>query len=277
MSLRKITSLTAMLAFGVMLLTSIILYIVPQGRVAYWADWHLWGLDKEQWGAIHINTGILFLLALGLHTYYNWKSIVAYLKNRAKALKILTPNFNAALVVTLAVVLGTFFQVPPFSTILDISAGIKETAAVNYGEPPYGHAELSNLESFTQKMNLDLAGSLKQLESAGFAGVDPKVPLKEIAKANGVSPQRLYTEMQKAAAPRSAAQGQRMPASPVPGLGKRPLAEVLTAYGMEGEAIIKQLAAKGIRASLTATMKEVAEMNQASPIDIYDAIRALQQ
>jgi hypothetical protein len=147
----------------------------------------------------------------------------------------------------------------------------------NYGEPPYGHAELSNLESFTQKMNLDLAGSLKQLESAGFAGVDPKVPLKEIAKANGVSPQRLYTEMQKAAAPRSAAQGQRMPASPVPGLGKRPLAEVLTAYGMEGEAIIKQLAAKGIRASLTATMKEVAEMNQASPIDIYDAIRALQQ
>lgn len=35
MSLRKITSLTAMLAFVVMLLTSIILYIVPQGRVAY--------------------------------------------------------------------------------------------------------------------------------------------------------------------------------------------------------------------------------------------------
>ena len=101
MSLRKITSLTAMLAFGVMLLTSIILYIVPQGRVAYWADWHLWGLDKEQWGAIHINTGILFLLALGLHTYYKWKSIMAYLKNRAKAPKILTPNFNAALVVTL--------------------------------------------------------------------------------------------------------------------------------------------------------------------------------
>jgi hypothetical protein len=39
MKLRKITSLTALLSFVLMLVTSIILYIVPQGRVAYWADW----------------------------------------------------------------------------------------------------------------------------------------------------------------------------------------------------------------------------------------------
>ena len=33
--IRRITSLTASMAFILMLLTSIILYIVPQGRVAY--------------------------------------------------------------------------------------------------------------------------------------------------------------------------------------------------------------------------------------------------
>ncbi|MEJ2641158.1 MAG: DUF4405 domain-containing protein [Desulfosarcinaceae bacterium] len=275
MNLRKITSLTAMLAFGVMLLTSIVLYIIPQGRVAYWADWHLWGLDKDQWGAIHINTGILFLLAIALHTYYNWKSITAYLKNRTRELKIFTPNFNAALVITLAVVLGTHFQLPPFSTLLNISAGIKATAAVKYGEPPYGHAELSNLESLTKKTNLDFAGGLKQLERAGFSVADPKASLKEIASANGVSPQRLYAEMQKAAPPKSAARSSQMPASPVPGLGKRQLAELLAAYGMEGETIIKQLASKGIEASLTATVKEVAELNKVTSLDIYDAIRAL--
>jgi hypothetical protein len=276
MNLRKITSLTAMLAFVLMLLTSVILYIVPQGRVAYWADWHLWGLSKTQWGDIHINTGILFLLAIGLHTYYNWKSIMAYLKNKAKELKVLTPNFNAALAVVLVVVLGTFFHLPPFSTILGISEGIKDAAAVKYGEPPYGHAELSNLKSFTKKVKLDYDASLTQLKSAGFTIADPQAPLKEIAKANGVSPQQLYAEMQKAAAPQSAAEAQKMPESPTPGLGKRQLAEVLTTYGMEGEAIVKQLAAKGIQASLTATMKELAELNKVSPHDIYDAIRALQ-
>ncbi|MGB5619617.1 MAG: DUF4405 domain-containing protein [Desulfobacterales bacterium] len=73
MKIRKITSLTAGLAFIVMLVTSIILYVVPQGRVAYWADWKLWGLTKTDWGNIHINLGLLFLIALFLHIYYNWK------------------------------------------------------------------------------------------------------------------------------------------------------------------------------------------------------------
>ena len=71
MNIRKISSLTATLSFILMLPTAIILYIVPQGRIAYWADWHLWGLTKTQWGAIHINLGLLFLITLSLHIYYN--------------------------------------------------------------------------------------------------------------------------------------------------------------------------------------------------------------
>lgn len=72
MNMRKITSLTAALSFMLMVLTSVILYIVPQGRVAYWADWRLWGMSKTDWGNIHINLGLLFLLAGFLHIYYNF-------------------------------------------------------------------------------------------------------------------------------------------------------------------------------------------------------------
>jgi ABC-type antimicrobial peptide transport system permease subunit len=50
MKIRKITSLTAGLAFLVMLLTSVILYIVPAGRIAYWADWHFVGSYKNPMG-----------------------------------------------------------------------------------------------------------------------------------------------------------------------------------------------------------------------------------
>lgn len=48
--------------------------------MAYWADWRMGGLSKTQWGDIHINVGLLFLLALGLHIYYNWKPLMANLK-----------------------------------------------------------------------------------------------------------------------------------------------------------------------------------------------------
>jgi hypothetical protein len=109
--IRKITSLTAALAFILMVLTSIILYIVPQGRVAYWADWRLWGWTKTDWGNIHINLGLLFLIALFLHIYYNWKPLMSYLKDKAKQMKVLTPEFNVALAITVASIVGTYLLV----------------------------------------------------------------------------------------------------------------------------------------------------------------------
>ncbi|MGD8661539.1 MAG: DUF4405 domain-containing protein [Desulfobacterales bacterium] len=41
MNIRRITSLTALLSFVLLTITVVVLYIVPQGRVAYRADWHL--------------------------------------------------------------------------------------------------------------------------------------------------------------------------------------------------------------------------------------------
>ena len=150
MNIRRTVSLTAALAFVVMVLTSIILYIVPQGRVAYWADWRLMGLSKTQWGAVHINMGLLFLIALGLHVYYNWKPLTQYLKDRARNWKVFTPEFNLAALVVGVFTVGTLAGWPPFATILVIQDGIKDAAAEKYGEPPYGHAELSTLRIFAR-------------------------------------------------------------------------------------------------------------------------------
>lgn len=45
MNLRRLTSLTALTSFVLLLVTSVVVYLAPQGRVAYWADWRLWGLS----------------------------------------------------------------------------------------------------------------------------------------------------------------------------------------------------------------------------------------
>lgn len=49
---------------------------------------------------------------------------------------------------------------------------IKASATEKYGEPPYGHAERSSLKTLTQKMQLDLAGSMHLLEKTGYAAMD---------------------------------------------------------------------------------------------------------
>lgn len=279
MKLRKVTSLTAGLSFIVTLVTSVILYIVPQGRIAYWADWRLWGLSKEQWGNIHINTGLLFLLALGLHIYYNWTPIKNYLKNRTKHLVIFTRDFNIALILTLVCILGTHFELPPFSTILSVSDAIKDRAAENYGEPPYGHAELSSLKTFTKKLGLDLEQSITRIKAAGLVIEDENQTLIDISKTNKVPPNYIYQTISpgpEAAATVVASPGKagQLPDAPPPGTGNLTLADLSAQFNLNIKTLVRDLSKANIKALDGETIKKIAENNQTGPMDIYEHIKA---
>jgi hypothetical protein len=279
MKLKKITSLTAGLTFIAMVVTSIILYIVPQGRIAYWADWRLWGLSKEQWGNIHINTGLLFLLTLGLHIYYNWTPIMNYLKNKAKDLKVFTREFNVALALTLVCILGTQFEIPPFSNILNLSESIKNQAAGKYGEPPYGHAELSSLKTFTQKVGLDLHHSMEQIKAAGFMVENASQTLADISKKNHVPPQQIYLTMKPKAGESKthvipAGKAIKLPDSPPPGMGNTTLADICARFNLNIKTLIRDLSKVGIKAEEGLTIKKIAENNQTGPTDIYERIKS---
>ena len=64
---RVFTSLCSLVSFILLVLTAIILYIEPHGRVAYWTHSDFLGLEKDQWGNIHIFSGLLFLVADRFH------------------------------------------------------------------------------------------------------------------------------------------------------------------------------------------------------------------
>ncbi|SDT83976.1 DUF4405 domain-containing protein [Desulfobacula phenolica] len=277
MSMRRIISLTAFLSFFVMLLTSVILYIVPQGRVAYWADWRLWTLSKDQWGAIHINAGFLLLLSIILHIYYNWKPIVLYLKNQAKQITIFTKEFNAALILTLILVVGTYVEIPPFSTIINISDGFKESAAKEYGEPPYGHAELSSIKTFSKKMNIDLKAGIKFLEEAGYKISQDTQTLKEIAKENNISPQQIYLIISRESNKESLFSGKTttLPENPPPGTGNLTLADFCSQYNLNIKIITRSLKESNIVSKADMTIKKIGETNKISPTDIYEQIKLI--
>jgi len=270
MNIRKIASLTALVSFVLEMLTSVILYIVPQGRVAYWSDWRLWGLSKTQWGSLHVNLGVLFLLAICLHIYYNWSPIVAYLKNKAAELRIFTADFTVALLFCLVFALGTYFELPPFSTIIKIGDQIKETAAQKYGEPPYGHAELSSLATFSKKVELNLDASLTRLATAKIRVTDPSQSIAEIARMNNLTPKAVYEAMLP---PNQSGQAKSFPANPPGGFGKRPLTDICQEYQLDSAAVIQGLAARKITAAPTMTIKEIAATNNTSPMDIFETLR----
>ena len=270
MTLRKITSLTALLSFVCMVVTSLVLYIVPQGRVAYWADWTLLGLDKTRWGDLHINMGLVFLLSLGLHIYYNWKAILAYLKDRTRRVRIFTPDFNVALVLTLAILAGTLLAVPPFNWPLVLNAHFKDASAAKYGEPPYGHAELSPLRQLARRTDLDLPAALAALKAAGIRFDSEQATLQDIARQNNRSPQAIFQMMQSAAAP---APAQGLPVNPPPGTGNQTLASLCQAYALPVAALTQKLQGGGLDIHPELTIKAIGAKNGLSPMAVYDAIR----
>ncbi len=103
-----------------------------------------------------------------------------------------TVDFNLSLILTLVVVFGTLAGIPPMSSIIDLGESITDKANLYYGEPPYGHAELSPLKVFSERVKIDLEQSLAALKAAGIVVESPDSTMTEIAEANGITPQSIF-------------------------------------------------------------------------------------
>ena len=224
------------------------------------------GIDKRTVGQPSHQHRSAFPFSIFLHIYYNWKALLTYLKNKARQLTVLTPEFNVALVLTALFAIGTYFELAPLSWVLEFNAHIKDRAAVKYGEPPYGHAELSTLKTFAAKTGLDLAGSLKRLKQANILFENENQSLKDIARTNGISPQQVFLAINPGTKP-SPKQG--LPPTAPPGTGNKTLAEFSREFSLDMERIIKGFGVHNVTAAADMTIKQIARQNDMAPSDVY--------
>jgi len=264
MNFRKITSLTLLISLVFCALTSMILYIKPEGRVAYWANWQLMGLSKTDWSDLHVNLGFLFLLMGMLHLVYNWSAIATYLKNRARRLQIFTPSFIAAMILILVVGIGTWGHIPPFSWVQNLGDTVKDAAAQKYGEPPYGHAELSSLSSFCKKAEIDQIKAQELLREAGIMVDNEKQTIALIAASNHLTPKALY-DIIKPASITADQDPSTFPSEPEPGFGQKTLAEICAEYHLQTSAVVDGLAGENITARPEQTIRDIARMSNMAP------------
>lgn len=272
MSLRRIVSLTLMLSIAGMLTTSIMLYIVPQGRVANWAGWSLWGLDKSQWGALHTNLGLLMLIAGGFHLYYNWRPITSYLKNKKRELRMFTPNFNMALGVFTVFCVLTLTAVPPLAWIQDLRDWFENEGAAELGQPPYGHAEESSLRVFIRNTGLDQAAVLANLSAAGIEVTDTEIVVLELAQEHGMMPQELYEIMLGPQDQRST-DTVPFPDSMPQGSGRLSLVDFCAKFNQDVDRAEEILTAAGMTVDRTQSLKDIAAENGVEPLDLLDLLR----
>jgi len=295
MRIRRAISLTMLLTFVVLAYSGIMLFICPQGRVAYWTGWDLLGLSKEQYSELHSTFMVLFLVTGIWHIVLNWKPITAYLKNRSRELKILVPEFYVALGVTGVFLIGTLGGMQPFDLFLSAGENIKDYWERREGSPPWGHAEENSLARFTRGLedwerlenqrlvSYAVQDAMTVLADAGISVSDSNQQMIDIANDNGTTPQALMEIIQRAGEPldtvsnagdQAGMDAQVFP-MPMSGLGRLTLREYAERYGADLNLALSLFGNNGLTVDPDVRMREEAERLGTDPEGLIDMLNRL--
>ena len=265
---RGMTTFLVTISFIVDTVSGIILYFAPPGRIAHWTNWKFWGLDKEEWVAIHTIFGYLLLIIVGLHLYYNWKTFMNFLWDKVRRALNLRWELFAGTLISLGVFLGTLWNLPPFSTTMDLGEKAKNSWEESKITPPVPHAEQMSLKEFSTRIQVDVDQILNALESKGYKVENAQQTLGEIAEENDISPNTLFEAMK--------ASGVKpiLPATiEGTGLGKKTLEMICTEKGLSLDEVLSRLKKHGIDARPTDKLKEIANKLGKKPNEIFGIIK----
>jgi len=260
-------------------ISGLILYLVPEGRIAYWTHWVFLGLSKTDWGNIHILSSILFLVAGIAHILFNWKALLNYFRSKLTQAINLWRELLIASVVTLLVILSSLLYLPPLAFLLDLNDAIKDAWILqDKYEPPFGHAELLSLQAFTKKMDINLSEAEKRLREEGIHFESTQDTLEEIAKQNGMTPMAVYIYIQPLEP--QPIYDETSPYTPTQvevefsgkGIGRKTLQVFCEQLGINLRLAQKRLGAVGIHASPSDTIKAIATQYEYTPLELIKVI-----
>ena len=272
-SYRAMTSLVTTWSFVIATVTGVVLYIVPQGRIAYWVDWKLWQLTKDGWTDLHVIFSVVFVIVGVAHLVYNWKPFKNYMAERASGHVHVKRTVYGSLAITAVFFALSIFNLPPASWIFDLGAHFKEGWIVSADyEPPFGHAEDVSLAGFAQRQRIDLKTALAELDGAGIKVPEQQMKLKDIAALNAITPMDIYLVI------KPLEQRPKMKANFKPadveaqfagtGIGRKTLAEMAAELKLDAATAQARLAQVGVAAKGDDKMKAIGEAHNLEAIEL---------
>ncbi|MBN2806529.1 MAG: DUF4405 domain-containing protein [Prolixibacteraceae bacterium] len=187
---RSFVSFGMFFSFLIMAVSGIVLYVAPPGRVFRWTNWHLLGIDLSQWQALHTLFSYLFIGFAISHIFsMNWKILFSYFTRKTReGLRRKRELIGASLVILLFVA-GTLFNVPPFSSVMQLGSWSSDTWGKNIDYPPVAHAEAMSLEEIALVLlDLEAEEYLERIRQAGYQVEGVQQKLGDVSALNGVAP-----------------------------------------------------------------------------------------
>jgi len=276
---RAMTSILIATSFLLLLISGVVLFVSPPGRVANWTDWRMIGLSKHGWIDVHTWFGAVFVLTAVFHLMFNFRPLLNYFRDRMTRRLGWRWEWVAAVAVCGGVFAGVQTRIPPFSNLLNLGERVKWSWEDPRAAAPQPHAELLSLEELASQAKLPYETAVERLEARGFKAIQPDTVVQDMARANGVSAQRVYEIIQgQSGAERGSghgAGGGRGALGKGGGAGWQTLAQYCTAGGLDLTNATARLEAKGIKFAVHRTLRDIARENGYDrPYEIIDILEA---
>ena len=190
---RPFVSLLTTFSFIIATISGIVLYVSPQGRIAFWQNWTVLGIGKAEWSSLHTLACFLFATTSLVHLAFNWRSLLRYLRSRVGESLGYRRELGGAITVTVLFVVSALYGLPPLNGVVTFGEQMKASWAKGAdNEPPFPHAELLTLKGLTTRQGIDTGAAMNCLQRQGISVRTERETLQIIARNNAMAPSEIY-------------------------------------------------------------------------------------
>lgn len=191
---RSFSSFGLAFSFLFILVTGVVLYFAPAGRVSRWIGWEFSGFNLTAWEALHTIFSYVFIgFALVHLLVFNWKAFYNYLKKRSKKGIHRRRELFWAAIVTVIIFFGTLFNIPPFGSVMDFGNFLSGKWGSLTVPAPFPHTEKLTLIELSERIPfLFVDDAMQRLDNAGIRIESSEQTLGDIGALNSLAPVEVY-------------------------------------------------------------------------------------
>lgn len=269
---KSFVSFSLVWSFLFIILSGIVLYIAPSGKISNWTNWTLAGFSKSDWQSVHTIFSYTFVILSFFHlVMLNWRVFLSYFTAKAVSGINRKREFYYSISLIAVVFFGTYYQVQPFKAVIDFGEWAKSTWETKDKQPPIPHAEILTIRELSDKyINLPADSILLRIRQKGLVADSTGQTIGSISLKNKLSPADIYAVIIPANKSNMVKEGS-MPS--IQGLGKKTMLDISVELGKDVNVVIETLRQKNIPAKPNEKIREVAERAGMTPMEILDILR----
>jgi hypothetical protein len=189
---KSFTSFSISWIFLLLTVSGIIIYFTPNGRIANWTNWTLWGLTKTEWQGLHVIFSCLFIIFMMLHLFFNWKVLSSYLKSKASAGIRLKREFALSTGIAALFIIITLIKWQPVWILMDWREDIKQKGNSMESSFPISNSEDLSVEKISEIILEPIEKTITSYRNNGVSSLDPEKVLKMMSEQSTASAEKIH-------------------------------------------------------------------------------------